>query len=303
MGSQTTIGWCDKTFNPWMGCSKVSEGCANCYAEELMDHHYKKVRWGPGKPRRLTSDKNWRDVERWNKEAEEAGIRFRVFCASLADVFDDEVPNEWRRRLFKLIGRTPHLDWLLLTKRPQNIMLLTRRAIDPFDDPELEFNIAGEPNGLEVATFAELYPHVHLGVSIENQHWAEVRLAELRKIECAYKFASIEPQLGPIDLIGTAERPGPGVREEGFKYHTDYGAGEEWCSELVPILDQVIVGGESGAKRRDFEVSWAADLRDQCKRLGVAFFMKQDAAFHPGQQGRIPLDLWNVKEFPEVRLA
>lgn len=125
MAANSKIEWTDHTFNPWMGCTKVSPACDNCYAENLMDTRYGKVRWGAGEPRQRTSTGNWRLPRRWNREAEASGTRPFVFCASLADVFDNEVPEDWRRDLFKLIEETPHLIWLLLTKRIGNVMKMT----------------------------------------------------------------------------------------------------------------------------------------------------------------------------------
>ena len=121
MAENSNISWCDHTFNPWIGCQKVSPGCDSCYAEALMDTRFGKVQWGPEGERKLTSDANWRKPLTWNRKAATAGERPRVFCASLADVFDNQAPQAWRRRLWSLILDTPNLDWLLLTKRPQNI--------------------------------------------------------------------------------------------------------------------------------------------------------------------------------------
>lgn len=120
MAEQTGIQWCDHTFNGWVGCTKVSPACDHCYAEALMDHRHHRVEWGG--ERSLTSDANWRQPLRWNRAAREAGIRRKVFCASLADVFDNQVPEVWRHRLWALIAICPDIDWLLLTKRPQNIV-------------------------------------------------------------------------------------------------------------------------------------------------------------------------------------
>lgn len=116
MGENSKIEWTDHTFNPWIGCTKVSPACDHCYAERVGFRL--KVEWGG--ERRRTSESNWWLPFKWNAKAERDGIRRRVFCASLADVFDNQVPDEWRADLWRLIGDTPHLDWLLLTKRPQN---------------------------------------------------------------------------------------------------------------------------------------------------------------------------------------
>ena len=123
---KSKIEWTDHTFNPWMGCQHVSPGCDHCYAEAMMDHRFSKVEWGPHGRRKLTSEENWKQPRRWNAEArefkEKYGYRPRVFCASLADVFDNQVPKEWRVDLFALIRECRRLDWLMLTKRPQNIV-------------------------------------------------------------------------------------------------------------------------------------------------------------------------------------
>jgi protein gp37 len=115
----TDIEWCDFTFNPWIGCGKVSPGCDHCYAEAMMDRRHGHVQWEPQGERSHTSDGNWRQPLKWPGQAN--GCRPRVFCASLADVFDKKVPKEWRSDLWELIRQTPELDWSLLIKRPQNI--------------------------------------------------------------------------------------------------------------------------------------------------------------------------------------
>ena len=141
MSAATRIEWADSTFNPWIGCTKISPGCDHCYAERQMDQRLGRVRWGAGQPRQRTSAAYWRQPELWNAEADrfrECGAcgwrgqieigaspvpfaRRRVFCASLADVFDNEVPLKWLMDLLDLIRRTPNLDWLLLTKRIGNV--------------------------------------------------------------------------------------------------------------------------------------------------------------------------------------
>jgi protein gp37 len=184
MGEKTEIAWCDSTFNPWVGCQKVSAGCDNCYAETLMDKRYHKVEWGPHGERKRTSEANWKLPLRWNKAAKAAGTRPRVFCSSLADVFDNQVNQSWRIDLFDLIGETEHLDWLLLTKRPENIakMLPTNWNVEDFSN-------------------------VWLGTTCEDQANYDRRWPILRAIPAAIHFISYEPAIGPLQLHNGAEQP------------------------------------------------------------------------------------------------
>lgn len=183
MAENSKIQWCDHTFNPWIGCTWVSPGCAHCYAKELMEDRYKRVEWGAGKPRVRTTASTWREPLRWNKQAAELGTRFKVFCASLADVFDPEVPREWRRDLCELIELTRNLDWLALTKRPENVNSM----------------IAGATGRHAWAWLADC-DHVWIGTSIENQVFAERRLPILSEIQSSVRFLSCEPLLGEVDL-------------------------------------------------------------------------------------------------------
>ena len=179
MSEQTNISWCHHTFNPWIGCQNVSPGCDNCYAEAWANR-FGKVQWGPQAERILTSDTNWRAPLRWDKQAREAGERRRVFCASLADVFDNAVPESWRLRLFEMVAKTRHLDWLLLTKRPQQI-------------PALRF-------------IADISPNVWLGTTTENQAEFDRRLPHLTCHYPTVRFLSVEPMLGPVDISAHAHR-------------------------------------------------------------------------------------------------
>lgn len=171
------IEWTHHTFNPWIGCTKVSAACDHCYAENLMDHRLGRVQWGPHGERKRTSAANWKQPLSWNRAAQKAGDRHRVFCASLADVFDNQVPQEWRRDLFDLIDATPSLDWLLLTKRPQNI----RRMMPAVNSDPVR-------------------PNVWLGTTVENQVEAERRIPVLLEIPARIHFLSCEPLLGPVDI-------------------------------------------------------------------------------------------------------
>ncbi len=177
MGEDSKIEWTTHTFNPWIGCQKVSPGCDHCYAEAMMDHRWGKVQWGPHGERKRTSAANWRKPLAWSKAARGASERPRVFCASLADVFDNQVPAEWRADLFDLIGETPELDWLLLTKRPENAYRMILRAISPRDWP---------------------WRNVWLGTTAEDQPHFDRRWKHLVDIPAQVHFISYEPAIGPL---------------------------------------------------------------------------------------------------------
>lgn len=261
------IEWTHHTFNPWIGCTRVSPGCVNCYAETMMADRYKKVKWGPAGERKRTSADYWKQPLKWNREAAAAGERRRVFCASLADVFEykrDQARDmhSWRTELFSLIRTTPHLDWLLLTKRPELVF-----AIAPWFINEIEE-----------------YPNVWIGTSVENQEQADKRIPELLKIPAAVRFLSVEPLLGPVDL--TCVSDGNGIVDQtgfnylnvlrGFSFEID---GE--YSGKIPQIDWVIVGGESGPNARPMHPDWARSIRDQCVDAGVPFLFKQWGEYAP----------------------
>jgi protein gp37 len=185
MGEKTEIAWCDSTFNPWIGCQKVSAGCDNCYAETLMDKRYHKVEWGPHGERKRTSEANWKLPLRWAKAARLTGERPKVFCSSLADVFDNQAPAGARSDLFRLIEATPELDWLLLTKRPENI----GKMID-----------AG-------GWFPGFPPNVWLGTTCEDQAAYDRRWPILAGFNLRVRFISYEPAIGPLTILDHKEKP------------------------------------------------------------------------------------------------
>jgi protein gp37 len=176
VGEFSKIEWTDHTFNPWMGCQHVSPGCDHCYAETMMDHRYGRVEWGPRGKRIRTSEANWRKPLQWARNARNGGHRKRVFCASLADVFDNRVELAWRLDLFTLIRQTPELDWLLLTKRPENC-----RRMLPRD-------------------WGNGYPNVWLGTTAEDQKHYDRRWQILKDIPGLVHFISYEPALGPLEI-------------------------------------------------------------------------------------------------------
>lgn len=271
MGENTKIAWCDHTFNPWIGCTKVSPGCDHCYAEREFDLRHHRAAWGAGQPRSRTSEANWKLPLKWNRDADaflaKKGHRPRVFCASLGDVFDNEVPDEWREELFELIRNTPNLDWLLLTKRPQNIIKMVK----------LHGAVAG--NGSRY-----LPDNVWLGTTCENQARADANIPHLlmtrQELGARCLFLSIEPMLGRIDLTldSLVCLPCPYCVDAVPEWDTGIiecrrcestGKGDEWG------IDWVICGGESGPNARPMHPDWVRLLRDQCAAAGVPFFFKQ----------------------------
>lgn len=178
MGANSKIEWTHHTFNPWWGCVKVSDGCKHCYAETLS-HRWGNDFWGVDKARKSMSDQYWHQPFRWDAAAKADGERRRVFCASMADVFEDRRDlDHWRRKLWDMIELTPNLDWLLLTKRPENIA----RLIDQrwLENPR---------------------PNVWLGTTCEDINQAYRRAFALLKVPARVRFLSCEPLLGPIDFM------------------------------------------------------------------------------------------------------
>jgi len=236
MGKDTAITWCDHTFSPWWGCVKISEACRNCYA--ATTGHRFGVEWGPQQARRFFGDKHWNEPLRWNAAAKRENRRARVFCASMADVFEDRADLDVHRdRLWKLVAATPHLDWLLLTKRPENFEKMLPwcgGASMPIGDP---------------------WTNIWLGVIAEDDARAKERIPTLRGTPAAVRFVSCEPILQHISaetwdvVLGSRD-----------------GIGE---------VHWLIVGDESGPNARAADVEWVRTARDAAARHGVAFHFKQ----------------------------
>jgi protein gp37 len=275
------IEWTHHTFNPWIGCTRVSPGCTNCYAETMMADRYKKVKWGPQGQRIRTSVDYWKQPLKWNREAAAAGERRRVFCASLADVFESKRDQaidmrSWRSELFSLIRMTPHLDWLLLTKRPEMIF-----PIVPWFITEIE-----------------KYPNVWIGTSVENQEYADKRIPELLKIPAAVRFLSVEPLLGPVVMP---------FYDEGWYDEGSWITNKPTCKRLGYSnepdnhINWVIVGGESGPGARPMDANWVRSLRDQCQKADVPFFFKQWGGVNKKNTGRV-LDFREWNEIPHSKV-
>ncbi|MFP5516341.1 MAG: phage Gp37/Gp68 family protein [Alphaproteobacteria bacterium] len=292
MAENSKIEWTDATFNPWIGCTAVSPACDHCYAEALSKARLG-VAWGKGQPRRRTSVQNWHLPLRWNRKAAKEGRRMRVFCASLADVFDTEVPNKWRDDLFALIATTPHLDWLLLTKRPK----VARDYITSFrrEGRYVVGDRITSPDHRDGNCFLLLQegqdwplPNVWLGTTVEDQKMADLRIPELLSTPAAVRFLSMEPLLGPVDLKHLRQYNPQGKpwvdALTGIVTRGQYLArSPSECSMNVssqipgelPRIDWVITGGESGPGARPSHPDWFRSLRDQCAAAGVPFLFKQ----------------------------
>jgi protein gp37 len=246
MSENSNIQWTDHTFNGWWGCTKVHAGCKNCYAEAL-DKRFGPSHWG-NNPRRMVLGE-WSKPEKWNMEAWRAGKRARVFCSSMCDVFEDyrgpvvdQQGNDvkWsvdglRRRIFTMIEQTPWLEWLLLTKRPENIRpMVPLRWLDNWPA-----NVMTGTSPCDQKTANECIPHL---LAVPGRH-----------------FLSCEPLLGPIDFTDD-----DGPNGMGGKF-----------SVLNLGIDWVIIGGESGHGARPCDVRWIESIAKQCADAGVAYFVKQ----------------------------
>lgn len=332
MGENSTIEWTDHTFNPWIGCVKVAAGCTHCYAE-AMAKRTGKAKWGADGTRVKTSEDYWRQPLKWNTQAERDGIRRRVFCASMADVFEDWTNSvrghkggylhkgeawksdqkfveladiaigrsritldDLRRELFALIDATPWLDWLLLTKRPENIPRMwpdkaDRRPIFPGMPGKL-----GEP--LPCVVKGAYRGNVWLGTSVAGQDDADKNVPELLTCRdlAPVLFLSAEPLIGAVDLTSLTD-----PTEESWEWayrHWNALTGLCWCDCLDRIepsgtgpLDWVIVGGESGAGARPCGVHFIRGIVDQCKAAGVPCFVKQMGS-RPYDTGYQPAGGW-----------
>ena len=335
MSDQTNIEWADSTFNPWMGCTKVSPACDYCYAERDT-RRFGRVEWGAGKPRVRTSAANWKLPERWNAKpfyactncgwrgdkpalafndeplcwsfcAEPSTLkaaRRRVFCASLADWLDNEVPIEWLVDLLDLIRRCPNIDFLLLTKRIGN-WRWRLGALKAHLDAEVEprFELRDWVSAwLSPTVHAGAPANVWLGATVVNQAEADRDVPKLLRVPARVRFLSIEPMLGPVDL--TAHLWGRAAPCDRCTQDADCECGYAQRREITdePAIDWIIAGGESGPHARPMHPDWIRSLRDQCAAAGVPFMVKQlsSGGSKPIKDlSDFPSDL-RIRQFPEV---
>lgn len=260
-----TIAW-DKQFSPWHGCTCVSgfglSGCRNCAANTLHDGPDMVRMWGPKGQRTIAAEALWQQPLSWDADAQALGVRQRVLCAPMADIFEGSATlpvADWpsvtaaRARLWDLIDATPHLDWMLLTKRPELVMALIPHR----------WSLAGMPS------------HVWVGVSVEHQAAADARIPVLLRIPARIRFVICAPLLRPIDMI---RMPRPG---ETWDWLT--GERTDCRSQMhTAAIDWVIVGGETGPLARPMHPDWARSLRDQCHSAGTPFTFMGWGSWHPG---------------------
>jgi len=312
MSENSKIEWCHHTFNPWIGCTKVSDGCKNCYAERDFDKRRHVAKWGPGNPRVRTAEANWKKPLTWNRKAEKAGTRPRVFCASLADWLDPEVPVAWLADLLALIQETPHLDWLLLTKRPElwalNMLTIRERGRKDGGCPGFDFACRWLDG--------DAPKNVWVGTTVENQK-ATARIPHLLSIPARVRFLSCEPLLEVVQVsewlvlrsrthmsasvagalqnkafYGFTNDSGKLLSKDAVKAELlrlqaqgvevipmdgcdDFDPKEGCRGHAEPRVDWVICGGESGPGARPMHPDWARGLRDQCQAARVPFHFKQ----------------------------
>lgn len=274
MGDYTKIQWCDHTFNPWVGCTKVSPGCANCYAEADMDKRRHIASWGPNGTRVMTSAANWKKPLKWDQDAEKAGVKRVVFCASLADVFEDwtgPIVNNKGERLWvcetcrNVSSASPYhaCENVYCVETPDRLAIMDDLRVRLFElidaTPNLIWRILTKrPENINSMwpKVLGIKPHrdnVHLYTSVENQEQADKRIPALLRCRrlSPVRGISAEPLLEQIHI-------------------------DSWLAKLC--LNHVIVGGESGHNARIFNSQWATILKIQCAAHKVPFFMKQFGA-------------------------
>lgn len=327
MAKKTDIAWTDSTFNPWWGCQKVGPGCDHCYAETL-DHRTGGAHWGPGVERRRTKIRNWNEPVRWNKASfyectccgwrgnesdkefshpsngcthDLVPARQRVFCASMADVFDNAVPVQWRIDLMKLIAATPNLDWLILTKRIGNAAAMLEEACRGATDGRTGWS-------------DNVLPNVFLGATIVNQVEADRDIVKLLAVPAAIRFLSMEPLLGPVELTGHEYSLALGLSEgidwltgRTSQYSSIFGGSTSpWLDRddydfpkdhRDPRIHWVSVGGERSIVARIIQIAWVRSLRDQCKQASVPFLFKQWGDWGPDFEGAMTCESCGVTKF------
>ena len=283
MGAKTGIEWTDSTWNPFIGCSRVSEGCRHCYAERMagrFSNNPKAATVYSGTTKTVNGLQVW--AGKINRAPEGTLLKplswkkpRRIFVNSMSDLFHENVPDEWIDRVFAVMALCQQHTFQVLTKRPERMLKYLREIQDDDKDMQRLVNAAYEIDPTGIGQSTELWswplPNVWLGVSCENQATADERIPLLIKTPTAVRFISAEPLLGAVDLRVLQHR-----REFEVNALTgDHGVTRPLAGRSELKLDWVIVGGESGPGARPMHPDWARSLRDQCTAAGVPFFFKQ----------------------------
>lgn len=306
MSVNSKIEWTHATVNFWWGCTEVSPACAFCYAREWAKFTSRQlfgrvVKWGDGEMRAERLIAARAEALKLNGLAEKSGQRFRVFANSMSDWLDDKVPVEWLAEMLRTIKETPHLDWQLLTKRPENWhsrieavftwLNVDRAAYERLTPAaELVDRWFGEP------PYQQAPANVWLGTTVEDQTRANVRIPALLAIPARIRFLSCEPLLGPVTLDDLIVDDGnPGERHVDC-LSTDGLPPEDDPDFKGATIGWVICGGESGHHARPMPADWARSLRDQCAISRVPFFFKQWGEWAPFNEncGTFSSDQWNA---------
>lgn len=307
MAEKTGISWAESTWNFLVGCTKVSPGCERCYAETLVNRFAGTSSAFPNRFDVVTirSDKFLYLPFKWREPR-------RIFVNSLSDVFHEDVPDRLIAKAFAVMALTPRHTYELLTKRHARMRSLLNsamfQAMVAYEAGHItiERGLAHEPSFEFDATRWPL-PNLWLGVSVEDQQWANIRIPALTATPAAVRWLSMEPLLGPVDLFGDEETPGPAITRTGYQTRTDYGTGTEYDTEDQVDIDWVVVGGESGRGARRMAPEWIFDLWRQCENYLVPFHFKQAGAVLAAEwgvkaPGSTPAD-WPTafpREYPET---
>jgi protein gp37 len=306
VADRSHIEWTEATWNPLVGCTKVSPGCDHCYAETLVNRFAGTSKAFPHRFDVVTlrDDRMLTQPLRWARPR-------RIFVNSLSDLFHADVPDEFIARVFAVMAVTPRHTYQLLTKRPARMRGVLRSAdfhgavaehvtdiiASTPSSLRRQINVGGEGWAAAAASDGgNLWlpslplPNVWLGVSVEDQHWADIRIPALLDTPAAIRWISAEPLLGPVDLgaLGLCNHP--------WNY-TEYGTHCSCGGNIVGpndrcsrSLDWIVVGGESGKDARPMHPQWVCDLRGQCEDAGVPFLFKQWGEWAPGASGSDILD-------------
>lgn len=293
MSDGSKIEWCDTTWNPVTGCTKISQGCKNCYAAELHDRRHRAYLRGAKLPEQYA--KPFSEIQ-LHPERLEMPLHWRkprrIFVNSTSDLFHEDVPDYFIGMVFAVMALAPHHTFMILTKRPDRMVKIFERSSGEFwGTVRVNLLRRAYPMPDDERSIFPL-PNVWLGVSIENQAAADERIPLLLQTPAAVRFVSCEPLLGPVDLTSLYGQISIGEHEDlavdglSGRYAAAWSGRDTLTKKpLNEIgagkLDWVIVGGESGPNARPMHPDWARSIRDQCQAAGVPFFFKQWGEWYP----------------------